>query len=183
MTQKTLLMLEAICVCAVNVFILISGYCNVNSREIKTGKLINLVLQTSMFSFIFTLMASAMQHSWSIKRLVGSLLPANYYVTFYVVLMLIVPFVNLLVDKMSRESLKRFLCVSLVMVSIYPTMVDVLEECLAKPFVGLNPISINGSIGGYTIINFILVYIVGACMRRFDFVDKVKNRLCMLGCW
>lgn len=174
LTQKVLLLLEAICVCAVNVFILISGYCSANSRKVNVSRLVNLVIQTSAFSFIFALIGCVINDVWSIKRLIGALLPVNYYVILYVSLMFIAPFINIVMDKLSSESMKKFIWISLVIFSIYPTCVDILEECLGKTFMGLNSISIRGSIGGYTIINFILVYIIGSYIKKMNLLEDVK---------
>lgn len=52
-TQHTLLLFEAVCVCAVNVFIAISGYCSAYSRKINLYRSMNLIVQTSTFRFGF----------------------------------------------------------------------------------------------------------------------------------
>lgn len=177
LTQKVLLILEAICVCAVNVFILISGYCSANSRKVNVSRLVNLIIQTSAFSFIFAVLGSIMHDSWQIKRIIGSLLPVNYYVILYVALMFIAPFINMVMDRLSKASMKKFIWIVMCVFSIYPTLVDILEEVLGKTFMGLNSISIKGSIEGYTVINFMLVYTIGVYIRKMDLVKKINANI------
>ena len=174
-TQQTLLLLEAMCVCAVNVFIAISGYCSVNSRKINLSRLINLILQTSAFRFAFVLMACIVHDSFFIKRLLGSLLPVNYYVILYVSLMFVAPFINILMDKLDRTSLNKFILIAFTIFSVYPTAVDVLEECTGGKLGGLSSVSWIGSIQGYSIVNFTLVYIIGAYIRKIEFINRYKK--------
>ncbi len=178
-TKNILLLFETLCVCAVNIFILISGYCNANNRKINVGRLMDLVFQTSAFSFCFAVMGAIMHDVWSVKSLLGSMLPVNYYVILYVTLMSVAPFINLVMDKLSKESLRKFIWISLLIFSLYPTLVDALEECLGRTFMGLNSISIKGSIGGYTIINFMLVYVIGVYIRKNEFVKKYNASILM----
>ena len=110
-TQQTLLIFEAICVCAVNVFIAISGYCSAYSNKINLCRLLNLIVQTSAFRFGFVLIICYLHDFFPIKRLVGSLLPVNYYVILYVSLMFVAPYINLLMAKLSKEGLTVFVCI------------------------------------------------------------------------
>ena len=174
-TQHILLLFEAICNCAVNVFLLISGYCSAYSRKINVSRLLQLIIQTSIFSLLFRIVASMINDNWSLK-IFASLLPVNYYVILYVTLMLVAPFINIALGRLSRESLKLFLIISVMAFSIYPTAVDVLEECTGKQFMGLNSVSVNGSIAGYSIINFILIYVIGAAIRLFDLIGHIQKK-------
>ena len=52
-TKMILVFIETLSICAVNVFVIISGYCNANSRKLNISRLLKLVIQTSLFSFAF----------------------------------------------------------------------------------------------------------------------------------
>ena len=56
--------------------------------------------------------------------------------------------------------------------SIYPTCVDVLGEITRKEYVGLSSIGMYGSQWGYSIINFSLMYIIGAYLRKNPDTDS-----------
>ncbi|SFT54050.1 Acyltransferase family protein [Selenomonas sp. GACV-9] len=148
---------------------LISGYCSANSKKINLSRLVQLIIQTSIFALFFRVVSTAINDTWSIKILT-SLLPVNYYVILYVTLMLVAPYINITMERLSRDSLILLLFLLIMAFSVYPTAVDVLEECTGKQFMGLNSVSINGSIGGYSIINFMLIYVIGAAIRRLDLV-------------
>ena len=134
----------------------------------------NLIVQTSTFRFGFALIICYIHDSFPIKHLVGSLLPVNYYVILYVSLMFVAPYINLLMAKLSREGLNIFVCIVFIVFSIYPTAVDILIELTGSNLGALSSISWIGSINGYTIINFILVYILGAYIRKMDLINKYR---------
>ncbi len=172
LTHYILLIFETICICAVNVFIFISGYFGVESRSINLSKLLKLLIQTSVFNFLVNFVTCLLHGLWSVKGLLFSLLLINYYVILYVSLMLVAPFINVTINKLTYSGLVTLLCISLVVFSVYPTLVDILEEVTGLEFAGLSSISIDGSGAGYTIVNFVLIYMVAAILRKIDFIDK-----------
>lgn len=112
---------------------------------------------------------------FSYISLIGSALPKNYFVTFYIVVYLISPYINVLLKQLPEKSLKRFLWILIIIFSIYPSLIDCLEQITGKSFAGMYTIDISGSSRGYTIVNFILQYIVGACIRKCEkCTEKLK---------
>lgn len=172
----TLLVLEAICICAVDVFIFVSGYFGSSSLQIKPSKLANLLIQTSAFRFGTEVISCILHKKWSWEGLIVSLLPVNYFVILYVGLMLISPYINVLLKKLTASGLLNLLVICVVAFSVYPTLVDVLKEVSGRELEGLSSISLNGSGGGYTVSNFILVYVVGAIARKLNIVEKISLR-------
>lgn len=173
--KEILLLLEALCIGAVNIFILIAGYFNVDATKINISRLISIIIQTSIFSFIFYLASSIMNSAYSIIGLLGALLPINYYVILYVTLMIIAPFLNIVINYIDVRSQRLLLFIIMGLFSVYPTLVDMLEECTKREFHGLSSISLMGSGSGYTIVNFTIVYMIGAILRKNDIASKVKN--------
>lgn len=53
-------------------------------------------------------------------------------------------------------------------------LVDILEELTGRAFNGLSSVGMYGSEYGYTIVNFVIIYIIGGYFRRFDI--KALNR-------
>lgn len=167
-----LMVLESIGICAVNVFILISGYFTLKSDKIELGKLLKLLLQTIVFSFSIELFISIVHGSFSIKQLVLSLLPTNYYVILYIALMCVAPFINIIISQLGDRSLRYFVIVLMFLGSVWPTLVDMLEEISGHEFMGLSTVSLFGSGKGYTIINFMLVYVIGAYIRKCGLMEE-----------
>ncbi len=57
---------------------------------------------------------------------------------------------------------------------MFATAVDVAKEVSGEALSGLSPIGIDGSMGGYTIVNFALVYLLGAWLRREEAALRQK---------
>ena len=75
---------------------------------------------------------------------------------------------------LSKLQVKKLIGLVLCLFSIYPTLVCLIED-IVGPLNGLSSIGISGSDGGYTIINFMLVYIIGAGINLTNI--KVKKQL------
>ena len=170
-----LMLLETVCAGAVNIFILLSGFFGNRSKTIKTGKLAALLLQTMFFSFMFCVLYSYMNSQWSIRSLIASLIPANYFVILYIVLMLIAPFINVLIDNLDQRQFTLMTAIMFTAFSLYSAGVDVFKEITGSAWNGLSPIGLEGSMAGYTIVNFVTVYVIGAWLARDGRLKNCKT--------
>ena len=70
------------------------------------------------------------------------------------------------------------------MFSIFPTLVDVAGEIMGMELLGLSTIGLYGSQWGYSIVNFILLYILGAYIRMGGNAggDILKISIAIFGC-
>ena len=50
----------------------------------------------------------------------------------------------------------------LVLFTVWPTFFDLIQGVLGKELLGISTIGMYGSQYGYTIVNFVLMYIIGA---------------------
>lgn len=171
-----LMILEIISAPAVNIFILISGYFSCNSNRVKTARLLELLLQTICFSLIINIISGIAHHSLNLHTLAGALIPANYFVILYIGLMLLSPFINKLISALSLRGFSRLILISFLLFAVYATLVDTLKEITGKDWNGLSPIGLEGSMNGYTIVNFILVYLIGAWLKKSGWVEQGKFR-------
>ena len=55
-----------------------------------------------------------------------------------------------------------------ILFSVYPTIVDVLAQWSSNPLHGLSTIGVYGSQYGYSIVQFVLMYIIGGFLARID---------------
>ena len=165
--------LESIFICAVDLFVIISGYfmCNTNKRNL--WKPIELIVQVMIFSFCLYIISSLLNgNQITVKHLLVSLLPKNYFVILYSCVYIISPFINVLFDKLSRNSINKMVICAFLLFSVYPTIVDVLSELSGKQIIGLSSVGMYGSQWGYTIVNFILMYTIGTYMKKCDLEIK-----------
>lgn len=162
-----LYVLESIFACGVNLFMLISGYflCEVKNRNI--WKAIELVVQVIIFKeAIYFIQVILHLEPFTIKTFFAALIPNNYFVNLYCVVFLLSPFINILIDKLTIRNLRTLVLLSMIFFSIIPTVVDVLGELRGKQILGLSTIGLYGSQWGYSIVNFMLMYLIGAYLKK-----------------
>lgn len=158
--------LESLFACGVNLFMLISGYFMCESGKRNLWRPVELIVQVIVFRELIYLARVAIgAMPFSVKTLVTTLIPANYFVILYCVVFILSPFVNSLISKLSEKNYKTLLALSFVIFAIIPTCIDVLGELRGEQFIGLSTIGMYGSQWGYSIINFMLLYLIGAYLR------------------
>ena len=128
---------------------------------------VELIVQVMVFRVAIYIVRVLMSDvSFSFKTLIVTLLPANYFVILYCAVFLISPFINMMLDRLSEKAMRTFLLLSFLIFAVYPTFVDVLGEVRGAAVVGLSSIGMYGSQWGYTIVNFVLMYLIGAYLRK-----------------
>ena len=172
-----LMFLEAIGICSVNLFVMISGFflCKTNKRT--CGHVIVILIQTSVYRMAKYCVSSLIHHtSISLKTLFIMFLPANWFIILYTALYLISPLLN---RAMNSENRKKALILIIVIFSIWPTVVDLLKVLLNADLNSLSTIGMYGSERGYTIVNFMMCYCIGAYISYVD-LNAVKKRTLIL---
>ena len=160
--------LESISICAVNLFVLISGYFMCERQKRTLAKPFELLVRVVLFAEA-GYFATAIIHNEKIgmKHIIGRLIPSNWFVILYITLYLLSPFINIVICEAQRKGvLKKLVMLTLLLFSIYPTTCDMLCEVTHKEFLGLSSVGMYGSQRGYTIVNFVMMYIVGAYLRK-----------------
>lgn len=177
--------LQSVFICAVNVFVLISGYLMANSTKVNIKKPVRLLVQVVVFREMIYIIKT-LCHG---KVLTGPLLwrfllPQSWFAVLYVVLYFLSPFINRLLKSLSDTGLKTLVRLAFILFSLWPFTVDILQEWTGLTMDGLYTVSRYGSDSGYTVVNFVLMYLIGASMRRIG--DKSKlwvNIVKLLSCW
>lgn len=176
-----LVFLEAVSICSVDLFFIISGYFMANSNRRSIRKPIELIVQVIVYSVAGYCLGIVMTHkALSVTELLFHFIPANYFVIFYSILYFLSPFVNKMLRSIDGEGNKRLLFLSVLFFSVYCTLVQLLSNIFGKPMMGLDPIGLHGSDGGYNIVNFGLMYIIGAYIQMYGIAQKYRNRAKLL---
>ena len=146
----------AFCV-AVNAFVLISGYFGI---QFKKDRLIRFILQTFFYSSSFMIIAVLL--GWHIVNprtdffaFIPILTKQYWFVTCYVILYIISPWLNIWVDNLERTEFRRFLFVGFLIVYVWPTFNYLIN---APQFIGD---------AGYGIVNFVYLYMLGRYFRLY----------------
>jgi len=79
-----LFILESIFICAVNLYILISGYFMCTSQKRSLSKPFALLVQVCIFGAGIYILRCLVSGGWSLKSLLSSMVPNNYFVMLYV---------------------------------------------------------------------------------------------------
>lgn len=168
--------MEALCVPAVNVFLLISGFFLIQSEKRSLGKVINLFVLVVSFRELFYLGPVVLgRHSFEWGLFLTALVPRMYFIVLYSVVYLVSPYINLVIKQLSNKGILRLLLILFLLLSVEPWLVDILEKTTKTTWRGLSMIAFSGADGGQTLVHFMFMYIIGACLNKFEISDyKVK---------
>lgn len=160
--------INSIAIIAVPIFVLITGYFSRNSKTFNFKKIFGIyIMQFSYVAICYVLDTLIFKKTFDVGLFFSSFAPVNYYVNFYAVLMVIAPFLNCLF-KLSRKNVNAIMIASLILFMVFPTIIDMGTQLVkAEIPAGLSFITRSGSFGGYTIVNFILLYLIGAYIREY----------------
>lgn len=148
-------------VISVNTFVFISGYFGINFRF---GSLLNLYAQAVGIGIILFVINLFTADSFSLVFLIKTLFPvfSNYwwFLSTYVLLYILAPFLNLGINQLSKKQ--------------YTTIILLLF--LMNCFGGYLWMTFNAN-NGYSIFNFMFLYLLARYMRKYDLFRYIKNPL------
>ena len=181
-TDYMLRYLEGLAAPAVNLFVLITGYYMCDSYRRDIVKPLNLIVQVVLLGEVFYLVTVLVNgiSTFSVQSAVLALVPCNYYVVLYITLYFVSPYINLALRRLEKRQWKQMLCISLCLFSVFPIVIDVLQEVLEREFQGLNPIGLQGDQAGYTIVQFCLMYVIGAYFKKIEVKWSKRRSLSVL---
>lgn len=165
LTEYIVTFFECLSICSVDVFLIVTGYylCKTNKR--KLSKVLFLLIQCVVFAEIKYLGLSLLHSEKVVMReVLLRLIPNNYYITRYSVLYFISPLINYCFMNNTQRKARGAVWGLLVIVSLIPTIVGFVQEFFSLNISDLNPV--GGNVG-YTITNFIMMYIVGLALREY----------------
>jgi hypothetical protein len=151
---------------AVNIFILITGYFMSGKENRSWWKPAKIIFEVMFFHCMVYVLQAIQFHTLSIFGFVKSLLPMNYYAILYVVLYVLSHYIDLVYNKITDSSWTKFTVITFIIFSLWTFGLDILANFAKNDVNNLNPMGLNGSGSGYTFVNFMLMYIVGAWIKR-----------------
>lgn len=173
-----LLLLQCLTVCSVDVFVLISGYFSSKIDKRVVGKPLDLLIQSVLFVVLFYVgKVITSDEPFSYGEFFVRFIPANYFIILYVTLYLISPYINMVLRRLSvsQKKIRCFVVVLLLVFSVFPMITNITEYIVGYQLIGFSPISRLGDQSGYNIVNFCLLYCIGASIRYLE-LDKTINK-------
>ena len=167
-----LIIIESIVHCCVDLFILITGFYSIYSVKRSLGKPLSLLFQVLLFQVIwYFLLVLTGRVQISLYSICDFCTPNNYFVILFIVLYFLSPYINRLMLSFTQRELNVFMTFILCLFSLYAIGVDLYSELMNKKWFGLSSFGAWGNQQGFTIINFSVLYIVGAYIK----IKNVKN--------
>lgn len=104
---------------AVNCYVLITGYFCINKTELRWNGIIKTIIATLFYSIVFLVLAWLLGKEVTTSSIINSLLPIHqeqyWFVTAYVGLMLIAPFISRLVSVLNKKQYQILLALLFVL--------------------------------------------------------------------
>ena len=156
----------------VDIFVIISGYYLINNKIMRVSKVLSLLAQVLFYAIIIIVLLIFLGKPVSLMMAFNSLTPISsslyWFVTCYVILYVLHPYLNLIVHNFTGEEEKKnyqiFLGIMIVLFAVYYTFLN--REMYAN-----------------YLVQFIFLYYIGGYLRRFSFNCSNLSLLILLSLW
>ena len=174
LNQGIMAFLEVLFISAVNVYVLISGYFMRRSYKRDLLKPIELLAQIAVFSLGWFVVKELILGKGFSGSVMFQYLTRSYYwfVYVFIALYLISPFINLMWDALSPKNRKALLAVALSLFSVLSIAADILQYYYGEKIQGISFVALGGTQSGYSIVNFVLMYLIGCYLKDLDEFGK-----------
>lgn len=161
--------LEILCIIAVNIYVLISGYFMCENK-FKLSKFLKLELETIFYTLtIYIILCAFDKVTFNFKDLIKNFLPIMtrkyWYVSAYMELYMLSSIINILIGKMSKRQYQYLLIVLFIILSLLPTIYP--------------NNNISGVLEGYSLIWFVYLYLIAGYLR-LHYNNKFSNKKILL---
>lgn len=156
--------IEIFCYCAVDCFVLISGYVGVRCK-FKFSRIILLWLQVVFYNVVCSLIFQGVNGEFDFVQIILRFLPVStnsyWFFTHYFALCFMMPFINKIILKSTFKQNAVYLSFLLVLFSVLPAIYGI-------PFAKIDKFDSNifYTERGYSIIWLVVVYALGAFIKR-----------------
>ena len=162
-------LIRAFAFCAVNCYAIITGYVYYNSRY-KVSSILLIYLQGLLYSVgIAACVWIIKPEYFSLGSLIIRCLPISsngyWYLSAYVGLFVIIALLNLGIRGLTERQVKMFLIASFIFFTVLPALL------------GVDPFGVNN---GYSTFWLAYLYVVGACIKKYNWGEKFSGFKAML---
>lgn len=182
--EASIRLMQSLAICAVDAFIISSGYFAARKREIAaagstagTGNIVIpwrkalwLLAACSFYRTVgYLVYVLWITHDFSVRVLCGYLVPNNWFVCLFVTLLLISPYIDRVLD----SGLRTLIGVMTLLFSVVPTIVSFAGDLAGVDVRGLATVTWQGDGSGFNIALFVYMYCMGYALRVYrDYWDR-----------
>ena len=171
--KSILKIFQQISICAVNLFMMISGYFMVDKTKVTIRKPVELAIQLAVVSLIVhAIQLYTGSSQFTVEGLVILTVPGDYFIVLYSAVYLFAPFINRALNCENREAFRRLVLLMFLVFSVWNFFIDFISSVIDIPMPRSSTVTFSGSVNGYTVINFVLCYMIGAAIRKRIIVFK-----------
>lgn len=173
--SELLYLLEALCIVCVNGFILITGYFSYKGKTIsltKIGILLFWVISYNWIEYIISILLG--KEPFNTITAIGKFVPNNWYVMIYIALLVVSPYMNIVINKLSKEKLINLTMILFLTFPVWNTFWSMVQTKFGIDIAGISTVSIGGDQAGYTIVNFVFLYLIGALLHKWNVWEYKK---------
>lgn len=156
---------DAIAICAVNIFIMASGWI-MCKREVHLRRLVNLWLTVVFWSFVIAVLFWCCGYSIDTRTWIYAFVPVGcnryWFFTVYVGLFLTMPFLNSCVNNLDSKGRTILSIGGFMLLSVYPSLFR-------------HDLFITNN--GYSLLWFVYLYLFASCARLNSWDQKVSWRI------
>lgn len=157
-------LVESICIIAVNIFIIITGYFSCKKKSINISKPIKLYILSIFYgitiSGIIIILTKKSINLTLIKTFLITTF-SRWFVIIYCILYLLIPYINKLINSLTKKQFEIFIIINIVFFCIWPTFFT----------------NVTNRDAGYGITNFIILYSIGGYIKNYQNSKKSKKLL------
>ena len=172
--SRTLL---ALSFCAVNLFMMISGFFLSTNGNRYFSKVVVLLFEAAFFRAIIYILYSVLkQENVTVSGILSAVFSFGYFIVFYSIIYLVSPLIIIGLDRLDKANSKKTISILFVLFSIIPALAAVLRSyrIFDSDWMGISTITREGNFEGYTIVQFFLCYVIGWYIRHWK-TEKVNR--------
>lgn len=163
-------LIESFCLCAVDCYAFTTGYL-LYKKKVKLSRILKLWFEVEVYSLVIGIGSAVVTgNTLTVKQILMSLFPflskQYWYFTIYVGVFFLSPYLNLILQKFSRNIMKKMILTILLLVCVIPSIINF--DLFETPTGSLFWMSFCYIIGGYVakyqvkIRNPRCLYLIGA---------------------
>lgn len=161
--QFVMVLFEVIAISSVDIFVLITGYFMTGKKRSDISKPLRLILNLfviALIVYIIQLIVSGGKPPSN--HLINYIAPDYWFLFVYFGLVIFSPFINKLWDSLSSQNKRKLMLLLFLLLSVIPEIMDLFM------LAGVTVISLSGDQSGYTLVNFIFMYLIGCFIKELE---------------
>lgn len=166
--------------CAVDLFVMISGYFLSANSNRKFSKIFFLLFEAAVVRIAVYLANVKLGYSdFSVGKLLECILFIGYFIVFYSIIYIVSPLINTVYKRFGKADCKKALIILFLLFSVISAVEAILasKNILGSTWTDISTVTKEGSFEGYTVVNFFLCYFVGGYLRHFHSEKKKFSKV------